>query len=597
MALNIIDRHNRLRHGEGKKGRIIALDFSTLEEAVDRWMSTDPKLYPAIRIGTLFARWGEAPDDARSRALLAKVLFEEDQEVVRSAEERLREYDTANEQALRNAMQKLENQLRDRGVTGSHANETLIYLTFIRLYEEKPQREHNEENRFTKDGFCKWVASLGKKVYSENRGRFVQYLLEEIAEDTALKQADLLRVKGRTDQFHRAVCDDFVISEVLEAVFDRYSFYSSEIDILGVVFETLARRGEKDTRVGQFFTPQEVVNFCAQLVRLTSVDKVLDPAVGTGRFLIAAMNHMLAAATTEAERSAIRKQQLFGTDIDDWIVTIAKMNMFIHGDGKTTIAQSNGLILGDRGKFGGLIKAGVAGLVDVVLTNPPLGDTSYVVARDMWASLAGRAVNDEESEGFFESLGVVPLREASSPAQRQFENAQKLLAKWENRIKDTSAAGVSEGDKEFRRAKKLRDKAVADLAEKSKLVAKGPPRPRIVAGERMKGGALFLGAIAAYLRGNRSPESGIEWQGGRRRGDLEHTRLCPRSQVHSRKVLHQGRGELGTAGIQIPRTHRREDLHPLPDQEIRSGARPERARVLRARRACRILIRREVDRL
>ena len=478
MALNIIDRHNRLRQGERKKGRIIALDFSTLEEAVQRWMSTDPKLYPATRIGTLFARWDEAPDDARARALLAKVLFEEDQEVIRSAEERLREHDTANEQALRKAMQKLEDQLRDRGVTGSRANETLIYLTFIRLYEEKRQREHGEENRFTKDGFSKWVASLGKKVCTENRGRFVQYLLEEIAEDAALKQADLLRVNGRTDQLHPGVCDDFVISEVLEAVFDKYSFYSSEIDVLGVVFETLARRGEKDTRVGQFFTPQEVVNFCAQLIPLTSVDKVLDPAVGTGRFLIAAMNRMLDAATTEAERSDIRKQQLFGTEIDDWIVTIAKMNMFIHGDGKTTIAQSNGLILGDRGKFGGLFKAGVAGLVDVVLTNPPLGDTSYLVARDMWARLAGRAVKDEEIEAFFQSLGVVPLAEASSPARRQFESAQRRLAKWEDRIKEASAAGTTEGDKELTRTRKRRDKAVADLGEKSKLVAKEPPPPR-----------------------------------------------------------------------------------------------------------------------
>lgn len=514
MALNIIDRHNRLRQSEGKKGRIIALDFASLEEAMTRWTTTDPQLYPAARIGSLFARWADAPDDARARALVAGVLFAEDHAFVRSAEERLREHDTADEYALRKAMEKLENQLRDRGVTGAHANTTLIYLTFIRLYEEKRQRDNGEENRFTVDGFTRWKESLGetgKTILARFPDRLVQHLLEEIAEDAGLKQAGLLQTDGNTDQLHHAVGDKFIMKEVLDAVFDRYSFYSSKIDILGVVFETLARRGEKDTRVGQFFTPQEVVNFCAQLVRLKSADRVLDPAVGTGRFLIAAMSRMLAAAPTDAERANIRKQQLFGADIDSWIVTIAKMNMFIHGDGKTTITRSNGLALGDRSAFGGNgpFGTGVADRVDVVLTNPPLGDTSYKVAHDMWAGTAPTPVNAKDTEAFYASLGVVPLREDKSPARRQFESAQKRLAEAE------AAMAIAPGGTAFARLKKKRDRAVADLAEKSALVASDPGRSRIVTGERMKGGALFLGAIASYLRTDRDPGNGIEWQGGR----------------------------------------------------------------------------------
>ena len=57
--------------------------------------------------------------------------------------------------------------------------------------------------------------------------------------------------------------------------------------------QPLARRGEKDTRVGQFFTPQAVVDFCADIAQLRPTDVVLDPAVGTARFLIAAMVRML----------------------------------------------------------------------------------------------------------------------------------------------------------------------------------------------------------------------------------------------------------------------------------------------------------------
>jgi len=507
MALNIIDRHNRLRQTQGKKGRIVAVDFSTLEDAVDRWKTSDPKLYPAARLGSLFSRWAEAADDARTRRLVAQVLFEEDTPFAAQSEERLREHDTDKEQALRGAMEHLENQLREHGVTGPHANETLIYLTFIRLYEEKRQRDHGEINRFTREGFIAWAGGVGAKDRATYSGRFVQLLLEEIAEDSALRQAGLLRVDGEPDKLHRGVKDDFVLEKVIDGVFDKYSFYASELDVLGVVFETLARRGEKDTRVGQFFTPQEVVNFCAQMVRLRATDAVLDPAAGTARFLIAAMSRMLADATTDVERGSIRKQQLFGTDIDDWIVTIAKMNMFIHGDGKTTIAKANGLTLGDRGVFGNLLKTGIAGKIDAVLTNPPLGNASYVVAYKMWAD--GRQVSARGTEEFYGSLGVVPMRVEKSPTQRQFESAQKRLKAWEERM--ATAADPSDA----KRAKDNRDKAIADLHDKSRAISLEPPGTRVASGSSMKGGALFLGAVASYLRTDRMPDAGIEWQGGR----------------------------------------------------------------------------------
>lgn len=105
-------------------------------------------------------------------------------------------------------------------------------------------------------------------------------------------------------------------------------------DVLGAVFETLARRAEKDTRVGQFFTPQPVVDFCAGVVPLSPRDVVLDPAVGTGRFLIRAMEVMLKRASDGGEprrktEQAIRSERLLGADIGGWVATIAKMNMFI----------------------------------------------------------------------------------------------------------------------------------------------------------------------------------------------------------------------------------------------------------------------------
>ena len=55
----------------------------------------------------------------------------------------------------------------------------------------------------------------------------------------------------------------------------------------------------------------------------------------------------------------------------------------------------------------------------------------------------------------------------------------------------------------------------------------------------MKGGALFLGAIAAYLRGDRSPESGIEWQGGRCAIVVDEAILNTLDYAHVRKFIRE----------------------------------------------------------
>lgn len=462
MSANLLDRHNALRNREGKPGRIVALDFETFEELTTRLREADPRLYPAFRFGALFERWAEATDDARVRRLIAQVVFEEDHAYQAETEQNLRQRDALTEQRLRKAIQRLEDRLRESGVTGNSANIALIHLTFLRLYEEKKERETGKPNRFTVPSFIQWKEALPEKVKKEYAGRLAEYLLQEIATDPALASAGLLqRPAGQGGLKLR----DKLVESLVLPLFDLYRFYGSSLDVLGVVFETLARRGEKDTRIGQFFTPQEVVNFCADLIDPSPRDVILDPAVGTARFLIAAMYKMLSRVgqlpgRRKDNEAAIKNRQILGVDLDDWVATIAKMNMYIHGDGMSHMVKGNGLVLMDRSVFD-LYPDGIGGRIDVVLTNPPLGDTNYIVAREHWAALADDDPTPEQKSQYLQSLGVVPMR----VPRRQ------------------------------------RDEPDIEL----------PLEPTA---ERRKGGAIFLGAIAKYLKKNRSPDAEIEWQGG-----------------------------------------------------------------------------------
>ena len=518
MSANIRNLYNRAREREKKQGRVLAIDFTGLETLTQRLASSDPKLYPAERLSTLFARAAEAIDDLRARKLVADVLLTEDENLTLALTEEMRRRDAEREQRLKAEIRNLEDQLRHNGITGNDANETLIYLTFLRLYEEKKEQEARGKhiNRFTRVGFDSWAAAQLAQVKVRHQERMVEILLRELAEDKELKAAGLLQVKnGQKDRLHGHVTDTIVRDEVLR-VFDDYEFYGSSVDVLGVVFETLARRGEKDTRIGQFFTPQAVVDFCTDLVDLRPRDVVLDPAVGTSRFLIAAMSRMLERVDEVPEPrervvKAIQTKQLLGVDLDAWVATIAKMNMYIHGDGKGNVLDGNGLILGDRPVLA-VYPKGIAEQIDVVLTNPPLGNTSFKAAASHWAKFAASPPSEADSNAFLGRLGTVPMHTEASRQERVAERLAAAVRRATARV-DALAADTSTKAGKLAAAKTARDTLVSRLAAARSLVV--GPTPPVPEGEKLKGGALFLGAIASYLKRVRDANERVEWQGGR----------------------------------------------------------------------------------
>src|SRR5690606_5582538 len=122
---------------------------------------------------------------------------------------------------------------------------------------------------------------------------------------------------------------------------------------------------------------EPIVRFAVDIARPGPEEVVLDPAAGTGRFLTFSMEAMrdraeeVSGKRPEDVIESIHATQLLGTDADEWIVTIAKMNMYIHGDGKSNIRHENGLFLADLEVFPGR-KGTIKDQIDVCLTNPPL---------------------------------------------------------------------------------------------------------------------------------------------------------------------------------------------------------------------------------
>ncbi|WP_336297969.1 HsdM family class I SAM-dependent methyltransferase [Bacillus subtilis] len=114
--------------------------------------------------------------------------------------------------------------------------------------------------------------------------------------------------------------------------------------MLGNFYGEFVKYGGNDgNSLGIVLTPRHITSLMTELISVNKSDFVLDPACGTGAFLISAMNRMLEQAENEEERLDIKQNRLFGIEIQQKLFTIATTNMILRGDGKSNLIRDNSL--------------------------------------------------------------------------------------------------------------------------------------------------------------------------------------------------------------------------------------------------------------
>jgi type I restriction-modification system DNA methylase subunit len=362
--VNAIKDHNIVRQSL-KDEKIMPLSFSNLELLVDKLTTAHKDIYAETQIVALFDDYANFVDDERVLKVLFERLFPSDDALRKDLETKEVEKWQKLEQKVIKDLERIEEALRRDGIA-LHLNaiKQLIYLVIVKLYEERKESEKKGRNWFTVKSFLDFQEAQGEMVTK----RAIHKLFQQVKDFKEFKDVGLLT---DNDLLSEKLTDDFVVEEVIKRL-EQYPFLKAKVDGLGAVYEVLGRRSGKDTKAGQFFTPINVVNFMVRLADLDTTDVVLDPACGTGRFLVWAMDdmqHKVSGKDAETTKKSIATNQLFGTDNDLDVAKLAKMNMYIHGDGKTNIWDDDGLLLNRSRKMDS--KA------DVVLTNPPLGDLGY----------------------------------------------------------------------------------------------------------------------------------------------------------------------------------------------------------------------------
>ena len=138
-----------------------------------------------------------------------------------------------------------------------------------------------------------------------------------------------------------------------------------EGDVKGAIYESILERNGQDKKsgAGQYFTPRPLIKAMVDCTHPKITETVCDPACGTGGFLLAAFDYMKNQSQDKEKREFLRNEALSGTDNTALVVTLASMNLYLHGIG----TDRSPIICADS------LEKQPEKLFDVILANPPFG--------------------------------------------------------------------------------------------------------------------------------------------------------------------------------------------------------------------------------
>lgn len=149
------------------------------------------------------------------------------------------------------------------------------------------------------------------------------------------------------------------------AMVDAQDWLSLDIDTKGAIYEGILEKNGQDKKsgAGQYFTPRALIKAMVDVTNPKITETVCDPACGTGGFLLVAFDHMKRESKDLRKQEFLKTEALTGYDITPLVVTLASMNLYLHGVG----IDASPVMCEDS------LEKEPSRLYDVILANPPFG--------------------------------------------------------------------------------------------------------------------------------------------------------------------------------------------------------------------------------
>lgn len=259
---------------------------------------------------------------------------------------------TANTQSLTKKVWNLATTLAGQGIGFTDYITQLTYLLFLKMDDENVQT-FGEESAIP-EGY-RW----GDLIDLDGLDLVKQYedTLEELSGQDNLIGTIYTKAQNKIDK-------PVYLKKVITLI-NEESWLVMDGDVKGAIYESILEKNGQDKKsgAGQYFTPRSLIQAMVDVARPQIGETVCDPACGTGGFLLAAYDYMKPQSSDKAKQDFLRNNALHGYDNTALVVTLASMNLYLHGIG----TDRSPIICQDS------LEKAPSTLVDVILANPPFG--------------------------------------------------------------------------------------------------------------------------------------------------------------------------------------------------------------------------------
>ena len=275
--------------------------------------------------------------------------------------------------------------------------------------------------------------------------------VQQILEDRVVEKYSTIFVGADRELNLKPNVVAFVVSQL-----QRYSLLASSVDVKGIAYEEIVGSNLRGDR-GEFFTPRNACRMAITMLDPQPSEKMIDPACGTGGFLITAMNHALSHLDA-AERGQwadsskpndLERHELFrkrtdyfahnvsGFDLNPSLVRAAKMNMVMNNDGEGGLFQANSLANPHTWKQEAAQRIQL-GSIDILFTNPPFGANIVIDDPAILEQYDLAARWDQQEDGLWvmrtDKRGDKVLQKSQPPEILFIERCVQFLAEGSGRM-------------------------------------------------------------------------------------------------------------------------------------------------------------------
>ena len=262
----------------------------------------------------------------------------------------------------------------------------------LRIFEETHNFIYANDGLSTQNAFEEFTKILFLKILDEKNSETLFQISDE--------EFDLINNGGVSDSFNQRFEKLInIVKNSYDELFDKddninlrnqslafivnrlqsINFENSTGDAKGLAFQKFLSSHSKGGR-GQFFTPEEVIDFCVKIIQPKPNDKIIDPTCGSGGFLFSSLKYIEQNYKNKIEY--FRDNNLFGIDINKDVIKTAKMKLLLEEVNINNFINLNSIENIDK-----IFKAydikDEDDLFDIVLTNPPFGTQGKITDKNI----------------------------------------------------------------------------------------------------------------------------------------------------------------------------------------------------------------------